>query len=361
VQTVLDLELARDWFTGRYKRSAVLCAAGLAVWLLLSLRPRSGSRVAPVIGALVLGDLLLFGQGKRALEDPSLYYPPIPALNAVADTGSDRVLGIDCLPANFAQAAGLRDIRGFDSIDPDRWLDLLWLGSARRTPDFAYAAVQQFSPMWKLMPPDSVRFPAVLDMLAVRHAIFRGTPPAGVFPRFQSHDYYVLENRVALARASIPARVEVVADDAQLLRILGSDGFAPREVAYVPTPVALPPDIRGAASIREDLPAHVVVEAAMETPGLLLLADNWDPGWRARVDGVPAPLLRTNHSLRGVVVPAGRSVVEFDYGSTKARLGHWLALLALLALAAEVAIPFASRRARRQPRTLDGKSASDVG
>ncbi len=33
-------------------------------------------------------------------------------------------------------------------------------------------------------------------------------------------------------------------------------------------------------------------------PGLLVVADSWMPGWTARVDGVPVPILRGNHAQR---------------------------------------------------------------
>jgi uncharacterized membrane protein YfhO len=51
----------------------------------------------------------------------------------------------------------------------------------------------------------------------------------------------------------------------------------------------------------------------METPGLLVLADRWDKGWEAWLDGNRVPILRTNHAIRGVVVPAGNGTLEFRY------------------------------------------------
>jgi uncharacterized membrane protein YfhO len=51
----------------------------------------------------------------------------------------------------------------------------------------------------------------------------------------------------------------------------------------------------------------------METPGLLVVADRWDVGWKAYLNGNAVPILRVNHAVRGVVVPAGESVVQFRY------------------------------------------------
>jgi len=37
------------------------------------------------------------------------------------------------------------------------------------------------------------------------------------------------------------------------------------------------------------------------------------PGWTATVDGKPAPIYPTNAVMRGVVVPAGATTIDFTY------------------------------------------------
>jgi hypothetical protein len=321
----------------------VLCAAALAVWLFLRYRPSAGRHVFPLIGALMVGDLLLFGHGKRILQDPALYYPEIPALRQVASATPGRILGIDCMPANNAQAVGLSDVRGFDSIDPDRWTELLLSVSSTKRPDFYYTALQRFPTPWKYLPPDGITFSPILDMLSVRYAIFRGLPAAGIEPRFKSLDYYVLENRSALPRVYVPSRVEADSS-AGVLGKLDLPDFDARRIAYVETPLSLPAIIHGTARIEEETPVRIVVDARMETPGLLVLADRWDVGWQAYVDGQRAPILRANYAIRGVVLPAGPSRVEFRYESKMLQLGNRLAAGAIAILLGWTALAFWRRR-----------------
>jgi hypothetical protein len=332
VSTIPDVRVAQEWFSRRYQRAAALCAAGLAIWLFLHYRPSAGRRLFPIVGALLVGDLLLFGHGKRILQDPAIYYPEVPALRDIAAAAPGRMLGIGCLPANLAQSVGLNDIRGFDSVDPYRWLALLSVASAKKEPDFDYAAAQWFIPSIKTSPPDTVELSPVLDMLAVRYAVFRGIPEPDMKPRFQSPDYWVLENRSALPRAFVPQRVEATTSEEETLRKLALPEFNARQVAYVETELALPAAIRGAADIREETPTRIEVDARMDTPGLLVLADNWDKGWQAYVNGSPMPIQRTNYTIRGVVLPAGPSKVEFRYESKRVALGHRLAAAAIAIL-----------------------------
>jgi uncharacterized membrane protein YfhO len=44
-----------------------------------------------------------------------------------------------------------------------------------------------------------------------------------------------------------------------------------------------------------------------------VLADSFDAGWRAFRQGKEIPILRVNHVLRGMLVPAGDSRIELRY------------------------------------------------
>jgi hypothetical protein len=124
--------------------------------------------------------------------------------------------------------------------------------------------------------------------------------------------------------------VETVANDRERLEKLSAPRFDPQEVAYVETPVDLPGFCRGSAEIVAETPMRVIVSAHMETPGLLVLADLWDSGWRAYQDGEPVAILRANHAVRGVIVPAGATIVDFRYEPRSFKLGLWLSRLAAM-------------------------------
>jgi hypothetical protein len=167
-------------------------------------------------------------------------------------------------------------------------------------------------------------------MLSVRYAIFRGTPPPDIKPLFRSRDYWVLENHAALPRAFVPAHVEAIADDQEMQRRLGLTEFNPRQVAFINSPLNLPAIIQGNAEIKMEIPTRIDIEATMVTPGLLVVADNWDQSWQAYVNGQRTPILIANHSLRGVRLPAGRSWVELRYKSRMVTIGNILAGTAIL-------------------------------
>jgi hypothetical protein len=329
---------AQAWFALHYKISAAWCGTGLIIWLIFRFGRLNRRILVSVIGVLLLGDLLWFSHGRNYQCDPAFYYPEIPALRAAAGTAPGRVMGYNCFPANFAEAVGLSDVRGYDAVDPAKWASLLAIAADEHSFKMDYAATFWLTPRMEITETNTAQLSPILDMLGVRHVIFRGSPPQGVKPAFQSPDYWVLENRSALPRVFVPRRVEVVPDNEERLGKLALPEFNPRETAYVETPVDLPPECRGVVKIENEIPTRIVIAAQMDTAGLLVLADRWDQGWRAYVNGKRVPILKTNHALRGVMLPAGTGTVEFRYASVTVTCAFVLAAGALAILLVWLAV-----------------------
>jgi hypothetical protein len=92
-----------------------------------------------------------------------------------------------------------------------------------------------------------------------------------------------------------------------------------------------------ACSVVDVNPQRVEVEAELTRPGLVVLGDQYDPGWRSEVRtagqaGRPARILQTDRVLRGVWLPPGRHHLVFTYRPATFYLGAAISLLAWLAL-----------------------------
>ena len=88
---------------------------------------------------------------------------------------------------------------------------------------------------------------------------------------------------------------------------------------------------RPARIVREE-EEEVEIEATLDAPGLVVLADTVYPGWRATVDGAPAPIFATNHLFRGVPVPSGTHRIRFVYAPWTIPCGIAVSALALAIL-----------------------------
>jgi hypothetical protein len=332
ISTIEQVSAVQNTFLRAYAVALLLCMISLLGWLLLFLQVDMRRWILPVAAGLLLADLIWFGYDRFPQSDPALYYPPIPALEQLAKSTPGRVIGYHCLPALLAQTHGLADIRGYDGTDPKLMIDLLGIAADAKSPQIPYAVTQWMIPKLGLTPTGQIRLHPIMDMLNVRYVIFRGNPPPGLQPSFRSPDYWVMTNPMAMPRVFVPNHVETVADEKQRLLKLADPSFDPRQVAYAELPLEVPAVCQGTAQIVEELPTRIKVSVDMATPGLLVLADRWDVGWKAYLDGRPVPLLRVNHALRGVAVPAKQAIVEFRYEPASLTLGLWLAGLALLTI-----------------------------
>lgn len=65
--------------------------------------------------------------------------------------------------------------------------------------------------------------------------------------------------------------------------------------------------------------------------GVVVVNESWYPGWRATVDGEPAPIYRANGLVRAVPVEAGSHHIELRFEPAAGRRWRWVLLATLLA------------------------------
>ncbi len=75
---------------------------------------------------------------------------------------------------------------------------------------------------------------------------------------------------------------------------------------------------------------EVIITAELERPGLLVLADTYHEGWRARINGESTKIYRTNSIFRGVFLPAGSHEIHFSFWPLDFMIGGTVSGIALL-------------------------------
>jgi hypothetical protein len=337
----------RSSFAMTYFGGVTRSLLALAGWTLLFRKQGSRYSVSGFAGAAMIGELLLFAQGRAMLSDPRWYYPRLPALARIAEREPGRILGLGCLPPQLSLTHGLRDVRGYDAVDPKLLLDILRLVQDPSVKSPRYAQTQNYIPLAAVRADGQVDYPPVIDMLNVRYLIGRGSPPSHLRVAIQAEDYWVLENPEALPRVFLPRQVRALPNDDAVLQQLVAQDFDPALSAFVTQPVPPLQNCQGSAQIVREHPQELVIQLEMQTPGLVVLSDLWYPEWTASLNGQPATILRTNHALRGVVVPQGKGELIFRYGATRFVRGLWLT-----GMSASLAIGWAIVAAIRNRRTI---------
>jgi hypothetical protein len=152
---------------------------------------------------------------------------------------------------------------------------------------------------------------------------------------------FIQAMRVANVRRAYEVDIPAPLPRARLLtRAVTAEGDLRRQlarldverIAVVDRAIDLPSGLPGRARIVEESPGRLRLETRALTRQLLVLAESFHPGWRARVDAAPCDVVRVYGDFMGCVVPAGTHRVAFDFEPRSLRVGIALSLLGLVAL-----------------------------
>lgn len=156
-----------------------------------------------------------------------------------------------------------------------------------------------------------------------------GTPAVSVYgagweQTFTHGEVHIYRRLAPLPRAYVLYAAEHIEDDTVAVRRLLSKEFDVRNTAITANATTLPAQTDVPATPADIVAyenARVVIRATARQRGLLILGDQFHPGWQVSVDGTPAEVLRVNHILRGVILPSSEHEVEFRFAPAALQTG----------------------------------------
>jgi hypothetical protein len=351
-----------------YSRWAIEWPIAVAVALTIVALIGGGTGDRPRLAAVVVAGLIVMHVGEVAVVHymlPGYHFryaevpaaravprPEIAALGGALRASGQRILAVDgsrnrFLLPNFPRAWKIPAASGTGSLGIERYLDVLRMGGSGDVPletfapehqgldllGVAYALVPQQSPIAAslLMQPD--RWPVAVADLRYEHGN-------------EDTWYTLFANTRARPRAWC-ARDVVSAPSAGVLAAIrtgtlpGGGPFDPARTALVEDGVAgwtngAAAGGRGEVQTAAASPGRRNYLVTSSAPCLLVMNEAYYPWWRAAVDDRPAGVVRVDHTLIAVPLPAGAHVVHLWLRPLSLWAGAALSLAAALALLAAV-------------------------
>jgi hypothetical protein len=311
---------------------ALALAASLALGYWLS-RVRRPAALAAVCVVVLAADLLLHARRAAPTAESGVYAIEPAIVPAVRARVATDEIGF---PRRFIPLTAMLDPTAFP--DPGRRTLLREASSLKGTLgmryglESAYGAGPTFARIESLLGRPTLQALALAGVsvmvLSARDAA--GRPNALAPP--------VLETPALppLPRAFLAPEALVV-PEADALRVAISPRLDPRRTVILEEgePLAPDPEWKGdAASVHlvSRGPSRLALEASAPSPAVLVVMESWERGWRARVDGADAPVLRADAAFRAVRIPAGAHRVELRYEPPGLREGLLLGGVGLLGL-----------------------------
>jgi hypothetical protein len=323
--------LARELTTATVRTALVGgLGAAAAVAAARTTSPRVRAASCAGLPLVVMADL--FGaQWYEVPTVPPRYWtqPPLSARKLKADPALSRVFGVATLSAGEPGYAS-EPVDYFAARDTLSWsLPPVWglATSGGQTPVIPRRMVEYT---------DSVALGrGRFDVESVSHLLGgRMDPKLG--PTVPAGAALIWKNPNVLPRARLMGRPFYAAGEAAAVDALTRLGAEIRDRVVVEDPDRpLPPDApaAGTARIVVDEPEHVAVETESSGSAYLALADTYDPGWAATVDGRPAPIRPAWVAFRAVFLTPGRHRVDFRYTPAGFYAGLTVSLAGVVAAA----------------------------
>jgi hypothetical protein len=321
--------------------AAAVCFAAAAVLGLVILRRLAARPVAAAAAAalLLVADLGwnnapnestgLLTETYDVLQ-PTTTNQTIALLNArtAATRGPDRIdrvelAGVEFHWPNATMTHGLHHTLGYNPLRSALLSKAYGAGDHIALPD--QKMFTPLNPSYRSLMTDLIGLRYIASRVPLQELDPKAAPED--FPLIaRTPEAYVYENPRALPRVLFAARA-LQADFADMTATgRWPNGFDPRSTVLLDRPVTSDEaaDRGGARTVRIQRYANteVVIEAASERGGYVVLNDAWDDWWRAEVNGRPATIERANVMFRAVAVPPGAATVRFVFRPFSGALGE---------------------------------------
>ena len=320
---LLDYQLRNLFLLGIF----ALATGALIVWIL-----RRPSRwVVWLVPLLIFLDLGAYGYSFNSRISPEVLGEVEPPYAQSGSSGRVGAFGpVDVLPANTAVLFGIEDVRGYESLIPNQYVE--YWRAIEHPGSLMYNRLDQFYDVASL---DS----RLLDLLSVQFVV-SGQPIDHPSLQPISSERGIWTYR----RTSMPARAFFVnsavgaRDQKDAIEQTTSPELNPFRTAVLEGA-----DVSGTAPrsvpggdvevLREQVaPSRVALRVDAPVDGFVVLLDSFAPGWEATINDQSETIYRAYGNFRAVEVSAGQSEIIFRYSPLSLRVGFLLSALAGLSI-----------------------------
>lgn len=149
---------------------------------------------------------------------------------------------------------------------------------------------------------------------------------------WEDKNWIITERKTYLPKLHITQNYKVITEKNVILDTIYNPDFDPYQTVILEED----PNLILSNSNRSTLKMQYYNENSLQafvktvSPQILLLNDNFYPGWKAYVDGKETKIYRANYSFRAVELPKGNYEIKFVYEPFSFKLGLTISLLSLI-------------------------------
>ncbi len=230
----------------------------------------------------------------------------------------DRVFGFGDanIKTDFASYFHFYDPQYYDPLYNSRYGQLVAYANLGLLPNTLKRSDVEIINDEKTNPNTLQRRQRLLNLLGTKYFIYSNTNNNQSNTIWHDRFWHINNNPSSLPRSYIVNNFVVENSNTNLLKKLFDSNFDINNSVVLEKSIAgvVPQaNFLGNAKISTYSPNKIVINTTASAKSLLVLTDNYYPGWYAIIDGKNANVLRANYSFRAVVIPQGNHIVTFIY------------------------------------------------
>ena len=251
-----------------------------------------------------------------------------------------RVLGLGnaAIKTDFASYYHFYDPNYYDTLNNKRYAELIAFTNAGNL----FLQRSDIEITNEIQPEKSVkdRRERLLEILSIKYLIFKKSDIKdrnSINILWQDNNWTIVQNPNSLPRAYAVSNFEIISDKEKLLKRLFDPKFDPKEnvileknllnIKYSPAN-----NNYKQIAITDYEENKVKISSSSEENEILVLTDNYYPGWKAYLDKKETEIYRANYTLRAINVPKGNHIIEFAYEPGSLKIGGIISISSLLLL-----------------------------
>lgn len=288
---------------------------------------------------VVFADLCFYFFKITPFVPKELLFPDTPVLAFLKENAGNFRIGREhgeVLPPNTWIAYGLSSYEGYDPLYSSQYGQFIHflnsgdLNDGSTTSRYAELSSKYSSP---ILNSTSAKY-----FLAVLRDSNQHVGGSTLNEKFKETNYkivfldkssVVLENPQAMERAYFAKSFQVL-DQEKTALALSDPSFEPKNLTIISDSLNVASvSGQGLVNIQKYSPNQVSLKTETTSEQILVLSDQYDSGWQAKIDNLNIPIVKANFNFRAVKVPTGIHQIRFKYEPQSFNLGLLISLFSL--------------------------------
>jgi hypothetical protein len=308
-----------------------------------------------LVVAFTVFDILRLGIKFTPFSESRFDFPVVPPISYLQQNiGNFRMERerTEVMPPDTWVAYGLQSPSGYDPLYSKNYSNFYSIYNNSSPDDTSSSRYNElknyYTPFIDLL---GVKYLMTVKRDAIAVIDKTASAPAGWFqqPRFKNVftdlSTVILQNKDVMPRVNLFDKIKVESSQKEALVDL-SNGLDFKSILTLDSapPTKLTKSFTDASIISSYQSDKVIIQVVNQKPTMLMLTDEYYPGWKATVNGKESRIYLADGAFRAVYLPAGKSTVIFSYLPSSFTIGLKIALIALGSLVAFFVIVSYKRR-----------------